>query len=32
VFIIWMAFYSTVSLTLSSIVNFYNRKLKIVER
>ena len=32
VFIIWMAFYSTISLTLSSIVNYYNRKLKIVER
>jgi len=32
VFLIWMAFYSFVSLTLSSIVNFYNKKLKIVER
>ena len=32
VFIVWMAFYSTISLTLSSIVNYYNRKLKIVER
>ena len=32
VFIIWMIFFSTVSLTLSSIVNYYNRKLKIVER
>ena len=32
VFLIWMIFFSTVSLTLSSIVNYYNRKLKIVER
>ena len=32
VFIVWMIFYSTVSLTISSIINFYNRKLKIVER
>ena len=31
-FIVWMIFYSTVSLTISSIINFYNRKLKIVER
>ncbi len=25
VFIVWMIFYSTVSLTISSIINFYNR-------
>jgi len=27
-----MAFYSTVSLVLSSIINYYNRKMKMVER
>ena len=32
VFLIWMAFYSTVSLTISTIINYYNRKMKIVER
>tara|TARA_B100000427_G_scaffold20909_1_gene15924 strand:+ start:111 stop:1907 length:1797 start_codon:yes stop_codon:yes gene_type:complete len=32
VFLIWMAFYSSVSLTISSIINYYNRKMKIVER
>jgi general L-amino acid transport system permease protein len=32
VLLIWMGFYLTVSLTLSSIVNYYNRKLKLVER
>ena len=32
VFIIWMVFYSAVSLILSSIVNYYNRKMKLVER
>ena len=32
VFLIWMAFYSAVSLTISSIINYYNRKMKIVER
>ncbi|MDH3193603.1 MAG: hypothetical protein OEM40_04695, partial [Acidimicrobiia bacterium] len=32
VFIIWMAFYSIVSLVLSGIVNYYNRKMKLVER
>ena len=32
VFLIWMAFYSTVSLVLSSIINYYNRKMKMVER
>ncbi len=32
VFIIWMGFYSAVSLTLSAIVNYYNRKMQLVER
>ncbi len=32
VFMIWMAFYSMVSLFLSSIVNYYNRKMQLVER
>ena len=32
VFLFWMAFYSTVSLTISTIINYYNRKMKIVER
>ena len=32
VFLIWMMFYSTVSLTISTIINYYNRKMKIVER
>lgn len=32
VFMIWMAFYSFVSLFLSSIVNYYNRKMLLVER
>ena len=32
VFLIWMAFYSTISLTISTIINYYNRKMKIVER
>jgi His/Glu/Gln/Arg/opine family amino acid ABC transporter permease subunit len=32
VFIIWMGFYSIVSLVLSGIVNYYNRKMKLVER
>jgi ABC-type amino acid transport system permease subunit len=32
VFIIWMVFYSTVSLFLSGIVNYYNRKMQLVER
>ena len=31
-FALWMGFYLTVSLTLSSIVNYYNRKLQLVER
>jgi general L-amino acid transport system permease protein len=32
VFILWMGFYLVVSLLLSSVVNYYNRKLKLVER
>lgn len=32
VFLIWMGFYLSVSLVLSVIVNYYNRKLKLVER
>ncbi len=32
VFLIWMAFYSFVSLILSGIVNYYNRKMQLVER
>lgn len=32
VFIIWMVFYSLVSLVLSGIVNYYNRKMQLVER
>ena len=32
VFIFWMGFYSAVSLVLSGIVNYYNRKLALVER
>ncbi len=32
VFLIWMGFYSLVSLTLSSGVNYWNNKLKLVER
>jgi len=28
----WMAFYLTVSLSISAIVNYYNRKLALVER
>ena len=32
VFMIWMGFYSVVSLFLSSIVNYYNRKMLLVER
>ena len=30
--IVWMAFFLTGSLIISSIVNYYNRKLKLVER
>ena len=32
VFIFWMGFFSIVSLILSGIVNYYNRKLTLVER
>ncbi|MXZ69172.1 MAG: hypothetical protein F4Z17_09430 [Acidimicrobiia bacterium] len=32
VFIFWMGFYSLVSLILSGIVNYYNRKMALVER
>lgn len=32
VFIFWMAFYSSVSLFLSGIVNYYNRRMELVER
>lgn len=32
VFLIWMAFFSVVSLALSAVVNYYNRKLRLVER
>lgn len=32
VFIVWMAFYLTVSLILSAIVNWYNRRVALVER
>jgi general L-amino acid transport system permease protein len=30
--LLWMAFYLTVSLSLSAVVNWYNRKLALVER
>lgn len=32
VFLVWMVFYSLGSLSLSSITNYYNRKLALVER
>ncbi len=32
VFIIWMGFFSVVSLALSGIVNYYNRQMQLVER
>ncbi len=32
VVMVWMAFFITVSLTISSIVNYYNRKMRLVER
>jgi His/Glu/Gln/Arg/opine family amino acid ABC transporter permease subunit len=32
IFLVWMLFYSIGSLSLSSIVNYYNRKLALVER
>ncbi len=31
-FMLWIAFYLTISLLLSLIVNYYNRRLKLVER
>ena len=31
-FLIWIIFFLTVSLLLSSVVNYYNRRLKLVER
>lgn len=32
IFIVWMVFFSVVSLVLSGIVNYYNRKMQLVER
>ncbi len=32
VVIVWMAFFLTVSLSISAVVNYYNRKLRLVER
>ena len=32
VVIVWMAFFMTVSLSISAIVNYYNRKMMLVER
>jgi len=32
VVIVWMAFFLTLSLTISAIVNYYNRKMMLVER
>jgi len=32
VFVIWMGFYSFISLTISGIINFYNRRFALVER
>jgi general L-amino acid transport system permease protein len=32
VVVIWMGFFLTLSLALSAVVNYYNRKLKLVER
>ncbi|MDX1447845.1 MAG: ABC transporter permease subunit [Acidimicrobiia bacterium] len=32
VFLIWIVFYLSVSLVLSTIVNYYNRRLRLVER
>jgi len=31
-FVLWIVFFLTVSLLLSAVVNYYNRKLKLVER
>jgi ABC-type amino acid transport system permease subunit len=30
--LIWMSFFLTMSLTISAIVNYYNRKMMLVER
>ena len=30
--LLWMAFYLSVSLTISAFINFYNRRLQLVER
>jgi general L-amino acid transport system permease protein len=32
VVIVWMAFFVTMSLSISAIVNYYNRKLQLVDR
>ncbi|HDK45246.1 MAG TPA: amino acid ABC transporter permease, partial [Actinobacteria bacterium] len=32
VILLWMAFYLLVSLTLSAMVNWYNRRVQLVER
>ena len=32
VFVIWMGFYSFVSLSISGIINYYNRRFELVER
>ena len=32
VFLIWMMFYSFISLSISGIINYYNRKFALVER
>jgi ABC-type amino acid transport system permease subunit len=29
---VWMAFFLTLSLSISAIVNYYNRKMMLVER
>jgi general L-amino acid transport system permease protein len=32
VVVVWMAFFVTMSLSISAIVNYYNRKMMLVER
>ena len=32
VILLWMGFYLTVSLSISAVVNFYNRRMRLVER
>ena len=32
VILIWMGFYLMVSLTISAIVNYFNRRMQLVER